>query len=98
MLHGARRVFRFWADSIGTEIGLEILLRQEAEPDAPRSGVIVDADQDSEPVHFAPCVPILRKIPDKSDGRCVLDPFSVRVRDPVSEHPGLSFLAPYFLE
>jgi hypothetical protein len=63
------------------------MLRKGIEPDAARSGVVVDADHNSEPVDFTPCVLILWKFLDKSDGRSVFDPPSVRTRNPVSEHP-----------
>src|SRR5882672_12101511 len=98
MLHDARRVFRLRTDSMRTEIGLEIMLRQGAEPDAAGSDVVVDTDQDSEPVHLAPCVLIPWKPLHKSHGCGVFDPPSLRTHTSVSEHPGLSFLAAYFLE
>jgi hypothetical protein len=74
------------------------MLRQGVEPDAARRRGIVDSDQDSEPVHFTPCVLVLWKFPDKSNGSVVFNPPPVRSRYPVSEHPGFSFLAAYFLK
>ena len=60
-------------------------------------GSVVDSNPESEPVRLTPCVLILRKLPDKSDGRDVLNPSAIWIRDSVPQHPGFSFLASYFL-
>ena len=53
------------------------MLRKKTKPDAARQGAIVDPDGESKAARLAPCVLILRKLPDKSDRHDVLDPAAV---------------------
>jgi hypothetical protein len=53
------------------------MLRKKIKMNAARQGAVVNLDGQCEPVPLAPCVLILRKFPDKSDGHDVLDPSAV---------------------
>jgi hypothetical protein len=74
------------------------MLRKKLEINTAGGGGVVDTNPKPEPIDLAPCVPVLGKLPDQSDGGDVFDPLSLRVRDPEPQHPGLSFLAAYCFE
>jgi hypothetical protein len=61
-------------------------------------GIAVDADEQAECVHLTPCGFLAREIPDEADWEGVFNPPSVCRSYPVSEHPGVSFLARHFLQ
>jgi hypothetical protein len=60
--------------------------------------VAIDADKQAEPVYLAPSGLLAREIPNKANGKDVLNPPSVHTANPVPEHPGVSFLARHFLQ
>ena len=88
-------------DLLGAPVTKALLGKAVLPDDSPfttgRIGNLGTARTKTEPVRLTPCVLILRKLPDKSDGRNVLDSSTVWIRDPVPQHPGFSFLASYFL-
>ena len=90
--------FGFGTDCARSHIVFQVMLGEGGKANPDRAAGVVDSHEQPQSVHFPPGVFRLWEVTHETNGQGVLNPFSVRVRDSVTQHPGIPFFARHFLE